>query len=96
MRAEVNIPNTTTKNYKVPLSNYNGNDDLSGVFPSLLDHQTTFSHLVADIRGDGDNFVKMLVGDVDQKKILKLGHRVNEDYVKVLVVLINLFLYCCD
>ena len=58
-------------------------DNLSGVFPSLMDEQSGFSKLVSDLRGDGDNHVRMLIGDIDQKSILRLGHRPNESYVKV-------------
>lgn len=60
-----------------------GNDELSGVYPSLLSHQSNFAKLVADLRGDGDNHVNMLLGIVDQDRVLKLGHRVNSRYVKV-------------
>ena len=58
-------------------------DNLSGIFPSLVDDQSDFTRLVSDLRGDGDNFVKMLVGDVKEKEILRLGHRSSENYVKV-------------
>lgn len=58
-------------------------DDLSGVFPSLKDEKSQFSKLVADLRGDGDNHVKMMIGDVEQGSLLRLGHRVNGQTVKV-------------
>ena len=58
-------------------------DELSGVFPSLTDEQSQFSKLVSDLRGDGDNHVKILIGDIEQGSLLRLGHRVNGQTVKV-------------
>jgi len=52
--------------------------------PSLVDQQTSFSKIVADLRGDGDNFIKLMVGDVKLPDLLHHGHRPNEFAIKKL------------
>lgn len=60
-------------------------DALSGLYPQSLDKQhESFEQIVADLRGDGCNFMKRLVGDVITADVLKAGHRVNEMAVKQL------------
>ena len=74
---------SVTKVYNVS-THVDPQDELSGIFPSLVEEQSNFTKLVSDLRGDGDNFVKMLTADIDQKSILRLGHRANKNYVKVI------------
>lgn len=69
-----------------------GNDNLSLRYPSLIDTQTEFSSLVDDLRGDGHNHVKRLVGDIQVEDVLKLGHRVVLNSMKV-IILYYLFYY---
>ena len=52
--------------------------------PSLIDQQSSFSKIVADLRGDGDNFIKLMVGDVRLPDLLHHGHRPNEFAAKTL------------
>ena len=68
-------------------------DALSGIFNSLADQQSNFGNLVSDLRGDGHNFMKALTGDLDLPTVLRLGHRINEDTVKVSYFILY-FLYC--
>ena len=58
-------------------------DALSGVYPSLLEQQSSFSKLISDLRGDGASHVKMLIGDVDFKRVLNYGHRPTGSSLKV-------------
>ena len=40
-------------------------DALSGIYPqSLESEQSTFENLVADLRGDGVSFIRMVTGDI--------------------------------
>jgi hypothetical protein len=59
-------------------------DLLSGIFPSLVDQQANFSTLVSDLRGDSDNFIKMMLGDITLQEVLKLGHRPSATNVRQL------------
>lgn len=60
-----------------------GNEDLSLKYPSLLETQAEFSSLVDDLRGDGHDHVKRLVGDIQVEDVLKLGHRIVLNSMKV-------------
>jgi hypothetical protein len=60
-----------------------GQEDLSLKYPSLLETQTEFSTLVDDLRGDGHDHVKRLIGDIQVEDVLKLGHRVVLNSMKV-------------
>jgi hypothetical protein len=60
-----------------------GEEDLSLKYPSLLETQTQFSTLVDDLRGDGHDHVKRLIGDIQVEDVLKLGHRVVLNSMKV-------------
>jgi len=51
-------------------------DPLSDKHPSLVESQTSFATLVDDLRGDGADHVKRLIGDIHVEEVLKLGHRV--------------------
>ena len=60
-------------------------DALSGLYPQSIEkQQESFEQLVADLRGDGCNYMKRLVGDVMVTDVLNAGHRVNEFSVKPL------------
>lgn len=61
-----------------------GPDHLATKYPSLLDTQTNFTKVVDDLRGDGSNHVKLLVGDVQLEEVLKLGHRMTFHSMKVM------------
>ena len=58
-------------------------DDLSTRFPSLFETQTAFSSLVDDLRGDGADHVRRLIGDIQVDEVLRLGHRVVLSTMKV-------------
>lgn len=59
-------------------------DDLSTRFPSLFETQTAFSSLVDDLRGDGADHVRRLIGDIQVDEVLRLGHRVVLSTMKVI------------
>lgn len=86
LHEEMNISQSKIKFVNGSSHHKGREDDLSGVYPSLVDEQSNFTKLVSDLRGDGDNYVKLLLGDVDQKEILRLGHRPSKDYVKVIII----------
>lgn len=60
-----------------------GHEDLSQKYPSLLETQAEFSTLVDDLRGDGHDHVKRLIGDIQVEDVLKLGHRIVLSTMKV-------------
>jgi hypothetical protein len=64
-------------------------DDLSTRFPSLFESQTAFSSLVDDLRGDGADHVRRLIGDIQVDEVLRLGHRVVLSTMKVVFTLFN-------
>lgn len=54
-------------------------DALSGVYPkSLNEEMSTFEGLVADLRGDGVNFIKMATGDITFNEVKRTGHRIGQ------------------
>lgn len=54
-------------------------DALSGVYPkSLNEEMSNFEGLVADLRGDGVNFVKMVTGDITFNEVKRTGHRIGQ------------------
>lgn len=62
-----------------------GPDYVGQKFPTLADSQHSFTRVVDDLRGDGSNHVKLLVGDVQLEEVLKLGHRMTFHSMKVTV-----------
>jgi hypothetical protein len=58
-------------------------DYLARKYPTLVETQTSFTKVVDDLRGDGSNHVKLLVGDVQLEEVLKLGHRMTFHSMKV-------------
>ena len=66
-----------------------GADYLARTYPSLVETQTNFSKVVDDLRGDGSNHVKLLVGDVQLEEVLKLGHRMTFHSMKVTISCIH-------
>lgn len=64
-----------------------GHEDLSQKYPSLLETQAEFSTLVDDLRGDGHDHITRLIGDIQVEDILKLGHRVVFNTMKVCLTL---------
>jgi hypothetical protein len=54
-------------------------DALSGVYPkkqTLDDEMSNFEGLVADLRGDGVSFIKMVTGDITFNEVKRTGHRI--------------------
>lgn len=59
-------------------------DELSSTYPSLDVKMSSFGNIVSDLRGDGDDLMHMLIGDVTLPSLLNKGHRINEFTVKAL------------
>lgn len=79
--------------YKIPLMKSQGmfldsngveNDALSGTFPSLADQMSNFTTLIEDLRGDGDEVIRQMIGDVGCSEILARGHRISPAVVRAL------------
>lgn len=62
--------------------NQHADDLLSGIHQTLADQQSTFEGMVADLRGNGCNFMKQFTGDFTFKDVKKTGHRIGKDTVR--------------
>ncbi len=57
-------------------------DALSGIYPkSLKSEQSNFENLVADLRGDGVSFIRMVTGDITFHEVKRTGHRIGPSMV---------------
>jgi len=57
-------------------------DDIH-TYPKSAGKLAEFSSIVSDFRGDGDDLMRMLIGDITLPALLEKGHRVNFLTVKV-------------
>lgn len=56
-------------------------DSLHGHYPTLIEEKESFESLVAALRGDGINLVKMATGDITFGDVKRTGHRIGPGIV---------------